>query len=250
MGIDLRKYFVDNIHKNSYFDYKYSKLLYDNFVNEYNMFDDEEIVSVFKKLIYPYNGNYKNCKIDDEKFIYICFYLSCNKYYIEEFPNFIDKPTDRWNLSYDIIRNEILKKGGYNGIVPWSDRRLYVDSLHILKKSPNYLPDDINEAIKYISTRNAIFQEMTQDEQLKEICNCIEYFLKEKTGFSKLDYSNSCGFLNDDIVKNFRKTLECFRHASKDSIKERESYTIEQKEFMVEFGILILNCINNEKNNE
>jgi len=153
-------------------------------------------------------------------------------------------------MEYDIIRNEILKKGGYNGIVPWSDRRLYVDSLHILKKSPNYLPDDINEAIKYISTRNAIFQEMTQDEQLKEICNCIEYFLKEKTGFSKLDYSNSCCFLNDDIVKNFRKTLECFRHASKDSIKERESYTIEQKEFMVEFGILILNCINNEKNNE
>lgn len=48
---------------------------------------------------------------------------------------------------------------------------------------------------------------MTQDEQLKEICNCIECFLTEKAGISKLDYSNSCGSLNDDIVtiqKHFR----------------------------------------------
>ena len=248
--IDLRKYFVDNIHKNSYFSYKFAKLVYENYVNEYTKFDDEEIILEFKKLIYPYNGNYKECKSDDEKFIYICFYLSCNNYYIEEFPNFMNKPTNRWDLSYDLIRNEILKKGGYNGIVPWCDRRLYVDSLHILKKNFIDIPNDINETIKYISTRNAKFQEMTKDEQLKEICNCIEYFLKGKVEFSKLDYSNSCGFLNDDIVKKFRNTLECFRHASKDSIKERESYTVEQKKFMVEYGILILNCINNEKNNE
>ena len=124
---------------------------------------------------------------------------------------------------------------------------MYVDSLHILKKNFIDIPNDINETIKYISTRNAKFQEMTKDEQLKEICNCIEYFLKGKVRFSKLDYSNSCGFLNDDIVKKFRNTLECFRHASKDSIKERESYSVEQKKFMVEYGILILDCINNEK---
>lgn len=68
---------------------------------------------------------------------------------------------------------------------------------------------------------------MTQDEQLKEICNCIEYFLKEKAGFWKLNYSNSCGFLNNDIARKFRNTLECFEHASNESIKERESYTIE-----------------------
>ena len=106
---------------------------------------------------------------------------------------------------------------------------MYVDSLHVLKRNSIDIPNDINKIIKYISTRNAKFQEMTQDEQLKEICNCIEYFLKEKAGFSKLDYNNSCGFLNNDIVKKFRNTLECFRHASMDSIKERESYTVEQK---------------------
>lgn len=88
---------------------------------------------------------------------------------------------------------------------------------------------------------------MPQDEQLKEICNCIEYFLKNKNGFLKLDYNNSCGYLSDELVKKYRNTLECFRHASKESIKERERYNNLQKEFLIEYGILILNYIKKEK---
>ena len=249
MAIDLRKYFEDNVEKNQYYNYKFNDLIVLNSVDKYLKFDDKEIISTFKDLIYPYNENYKECKEDDEKFIYICFYLYSNNYYIKEFPEFIDRPTDRWNLSYDLIRNEIIEKYGYNGKVAWSDRIVFVNNLHIVKRDYNYIPDDINKLLKYISTRSAEFQEMSQNEKLESICNCIENLLKINDSFQKFDYKNTCGYLTDDIVRKFRNKLECFRHATESALKERCQYSKEQKEFMIEYGILILCYIKKEVDN-
>ena len=122
--------------------------------------------------------------------------------------------------------------------------------INMNKKGNIYISDELNEKIRKISTRNAYFQEMPIDEKLELIVNLIENILKENENFIKLEYEeNSCGFLNDEIIKNFRKKLQCFRHSKNESINERKTFTKIQKEFMLDFGITICKFIYNLKNN-
>ena len=88
-------------------------------------------------------------------------------------------------------------------------------------------------------------------EVIKEIGNLIEYLLKKDKKFITLNYEYiSSGFIKESDVKNLRKKVQCFRHSSQESIDERNSYTDEQKKFIVEYGIIICNLIYNElKNN-
>lgn len=110
---------------------------------------------------------------------------------------------------------------------------------------------DLDDKIKMISTRNAAFNQMAIDEKLKEIGNVIEYLLKDNGKFLTIDYeTNSAGFLNETVVKELRKKLQCFRHSSKESIIERNSFNDQQKEFMIEFGIIICNFIYKELEKE
>lgn len=111
--------------------------------------------------------------------------------------------------------------------------------------------EELEELIQKISTRNAQFYQMALDEKLKEIGNLIEYLLKKDNKFITLNYEyRSSGFIKESDVKNLRKKVQCFRHSSKKSIDERNTYTDEQKKFMVEYGIIICNLIYNEfKNN-
>lgn len=114
-----------------------------------------------------------------------------------------------------------------------------------------YISDELETIVQKISTRNAQFREMALDEKLKEIGNLIEYLLKKDKKFISLNYEQiTLGFIKEDDVKNLRKRIQCFRHSSQESIKERYKYTKNQKEFMVELGIVICNLIYNElKNN-
>lgn len=107
--------------------------------------------------------------------------------------------------------------------------------------------EELEDKIKTISTRNATFNQMATDEKLKEIGNLIEYLLKDNGKFITLDYeTNSAGFLSEENVKGLRKKIQCFRHSSKESIIERKSFNEQQKEFMIEFGIVVCNFIYKE----
>ncbi|MBK5241926.1 hypothetical protein [Clostridium sp.] len=111
--------------------------------------------------------------------------------------------------------------------------------------------EELDELIKKISTRNAQFNEMALDEKLKELVNLMEYLLKKDGKFITLNYDNiSLGFIKESDVKELKKKIQCFRHSSQESLKEREEYTENQKQFMVELGIVICHLIYNElKNN-
>lgn len=113
------------------------------------------------------------------------------------------------------------------------------------------LIEELEKLIPKISTRNAQFYQMPIDEKLKEIGNLIEYLLKKDKKFITLNYEYiSSSFIKESDVKNLRKKVQCFRHSSQESIDERNSYTDEQKKFIVEYGIIICNLIYNElKNN-
>ena len=101
--------------------------------------------------------------------------------------------------------------------------------------------------LRKISTRDAEFINMELDEKLEVICNCIEYLLKpnkKSDKFIVLDYSDSLGYLSDDGVKEFRNMLECFRHSTKDDLSKRKTYSEAEKSFLISYGLLIVDFIN------
>lgn len=70
------------------------------------------------------------------------------------------------------------------------------------------------------------------DEKLKEIANLIENLLKKNGKFVTLDYSQIYfNYIFNNTVKNYRKKIQCFKHASNEAIPERKSYSEEQKNF-------------------
>lgn len=109
------------------------------------------------------------------------------------------------------------------------------------------IEEEVDALIQKISTRNAQFNEMAIDEKLKEIGNLIEYLLKRNNKFITLDYDDIfLGFINENDIKSLRKKVQCFRHSTQESLKERELFTDNQKQFMAEYGVLICNSIYNE----
>ena len=52
-----------------------------------------------------------------------------------------------------------------------------------------------------------------------------------------------CGFIDDTIVKNYRKKMQCFRHCTAEAIAERKTYSEEQKNFLIDYGLTIVNAI-------
>lgn len=69
---------------------------------------------------------------------------------------------------------------------------------------------------------------MSTDEKLSEIANLIENMLKKNGHFIKLDYSSICfDYILNENVTSYRKKMQCFRHASSETIAERSSYSEE-----------------------
>lgn len=251
--IELKTYYGQTAHKNEYYIHKYEKLLYSSFTSSFWIVDEDEAIEIFKELVMPYNSS--NPMIDipnDEKFIYICNYLYDKGFYIEQFPKFLERPTERWNFSYNMIREEIIKKKGYKGSVSWASRREFVNSLNFIRRNKLVISEDINKILKDISTRNSNFLEMEVEEKLEVICNSIEYLLKPKSNgkFIELDYSDSFGYLSDDLVKKFRNRLECFRHSTKEDLEVRKQFSSQQKEFLISFGLVIVDFLNFKTNNK
>lgn len=246
--IEIKQYFAETVHKNEYYNYKFRDLINMGIMNEYWIVDDEDAIEKFKDLVLPYNDN--NTLIDkqnDECFIYLCNYLYNKGYYIEEFPKYLERPTDRWDFSYNKVREKIIERDGYFGSVAWADRRVFVNSLIFIKREDFIISHNMSQILRKISTRDAEFIKMELDEKLEVICNCIEYLLKpnkKSDKFIVLDYSDSLGYLSDDGVKEFRNRLECFRHSTKDDLSKRNAYSDAEKSFLISYGLLIVDFIN------
>lgn len=65
-----------------------------------------------------------------------------------------------------------------------------------------------------------------------------------KCKFTTPDYSKICfNYITNDIVTSYRKKLHCFRHATDEAIEERNFYTEGQKDFFVDYGLIIIKAI-------
>lgn len=132
-----------------------------------------------------------------------------------------------------------------NGTVRYATRRTFVAGLTFEQKTCNIeVNDSINQKFIEISTRQASFNGMHTDEKIAEIANLIENMLKQGGNFITPEYENvCCGFINDEIVKSYRKKMQCFRHCSEKAIAERKAFSEGQKNFLIDYGLTIVKAI-------
>lgn len=264
--IDLTEYYKKNIKKEDYYYRFYKRLVtipeeeqrmmfeYDWIGNEYEddtrfeVFDEEDAIKRFKELCEP-NVDMSSNRDNIDLFYYICYFLKNSGYILEEFPRLLERPPlEPYNFVYNEIRNRALDKGlaDEKGTVTYNARRMIISDFHFKRSNDIKVEDSINKKFQEISTRNANFESMTTDEKIKEILNLIENLLKKDGEYLKLDYESiALNTLNDNTVIEFKKKIQCFRHSSEESIKERKKFTEKQKKFIIDYGIMLCNLIYN-----
>ncbi|CAI2622985.1 hypothetical protein AKUH4B101A_10330 [Apilactobacillus kunkeei] len=255
--MDLRKFYMKHVKENEfhYFFYDFIKNInikpkgtfgyieQDDY--DFEIFDDESAIAKFKELCQP---EMKFNNSDDVCWFYlITYYLYKRGYEIKEFPRILARPySDPIKFTYNEIRSKILSNGGgFNGTVPFRDRRALINDLTFQQKNLSLeLDDSIEKLFVAISNRQAFFNDMSTNEKLASISNLIENMLKVDGKFIKLDYSKICfDYISDDDIKRYRKKLNCFRHGSNESINERKTYSDEQKKFLIDYGLIIVKTI-------
>ena len=111
-------------------------------------------------------------------------------------------------------------------------------------------PEEIEAAIKD-NTKLVLIESLGNPlinipdfEKIAEIANLIENLLKQDGKFITPEYEDvCCGFIDDTIVKNYRKKMQCFRHCTDEAIEERKIYSEEQKNFLVDYGLTMVKAI-------
>jgi len=262
--MNVLKFYKDNISNDEYY-YKFydeiitiperekQKLLEAGFeaMDEYknfDFFDDEDVINKFKYLCQPDVSMNETNKI---MFHLVSYYLYKNGYVIKEFPYILCRPPmDPLQFTYHDIRTKIINDGGMrsNGQVPFSKRRLLISKLTFSQGKKIIISEDLDKKFMDISTRNASFESMTTDEKLKEIINMIEHLLKVNGKYISLDYATiTDGCISDEDIILYKDKIQCFRHASEESLIERQHFSNAQKEFLIDYGVLICNLIYNNK---
>lgn len=262
--INLYSFYKNNIKENEYYYKFYNDIVtipQKNFremsdliqidpkeeYEEFEVYDIEEVIDKFKYLCQPDTDitTDKNKRL----FYYVCYYLFKNGYIIKEFPKILARPPfDPYDFTYKEIRRKLVSLGKQeaNGSVTYAARRTLIEKLTFEVNSIIEIKDDINNLFIKVSTRNANFESMSRDEKLKEIANLIEYMLYDNNnkGYKELNYTSIVfDYFENEDIKRFRKQIQCFRHASETAIKEREKFTDNQKDFLIDYGITIIKVV-------
>ena len=255
--MDLKEFYLQNV-KESEYHYRFRESVlnvnkrYNVFSGyedvedyEFQIFDTEEAITKFKELCQPevsFSDNEKKCW-----FYLVSYYLFKMGYEIKEFPRILARPPiEPSDFAYGDIRNKIIALGDDdNGTVRYAVRRKFVANLTFELRSTHIeLDNAIDQKFIEISNRQASFNNMSTYEKLAEIANLIENLLKKNGKFITPDYSKVClEFITNDIVTNYRKKMQCFRHSADESIKERSSYSEDQKNFLIDYGLTIVKVI-------
>lgn len=254
--MDLKEFYFQNIEETEY-HYRFRDTIknvnkmYNIFSGyeevedyEFEVYDAEEAITKFRELCQP-EVNFSN----ETKcwFYLITYYLYKMGFEIKEFPRVLARPpVDPGDFTYGEIRNRIIALGeDDNGTVRYATRRTFVAELTFEQKSGHIeIDDSINQKFIEISNRQASFNNMSMDEKLAEIANLIENLLKKNGKFVTPDYSAVCfDYISNDMVASYRKKLHCFRHSTNEAIAERASYSEGQKNFFVDYGLVIVKVI-------
>lgn len=254
---NLLDFYFDNIKKEEY-HYRFYELLknlyIENMLSEednparwkFDVYDPIEALSNIIDLCEPSFDEYTI--VDNCLFYTSCYYIYKSGYRIKQFPDIVSRPYENlFKFTYDDIRNKLYSMGKKtsNGSVTWAERRAFVSDFE-LEKIPGrtFKNFTLDEKFREISNRSVLFSDMATDEKIAELNNMIEHLLKIDGKFIELDYSSiSLSFIDEEAIKKYRKDTQCFRHKSEDAIEEKNKYTGLQKEFLIDYGILIVKTI-------
>ena len=179
------------------------------------------------------------------EFILICFYLQKKGYYIEQFPKQLSNPDTLSIFAENKIREYLIaKKVDDGGTVRWATRRNLIMEFSFVKSSLIHyeLTEEMEASFKEISTRGASFDQMSNEEKIKEISNLIENKLLKGKKFIEFDESHTVNLLtNKDLIK-YRKVTHCYRHGKDECLKERKSYKNNEL-FLIQLGLIYLQVI-------
>jgi len=104
--------------------------------------------------------------------------------------------------------------------------------------------DSLLEILKMVSTRNATFESMEIDEKLCSINQAIEFILKKDKKYIPIDCKSIfSGLLEEKNIIDYRTMTNCFRHGAGEMIEKRKSFTIKQKDFLVNYGTSICSVL-------
>lgn len=219
--------------------------------------DPKNLIEKLKKLLYPENSeDSKNYEKYQQDFKNISNILHKKGYIIKvnnkEYHNFSQKNLNE--LANVKIRNSIPPEDRYDGgAVPWEARREFINTKMVFVPKKQFLSDDVVKVLEEISFIN--IDEGNLNQTLCTISNAIENKLKRGRNFVNLE---SCSkyksknkineLLTDENIKKYRGHLQCFRHHSDESIKERDNISENEKKSLIAYGHSILILINDIKN--
>ncbi len=246
--MDLVDYYLKNVKESDYYYRFYEDVVSTAVPNKTEFFvcDEIEAIDKFKKLCNPaYDASFS--EVDICWFRLVCYFLNAQGYVLKEFPNLLSSPPiEPSAFTYDEIRKSLFaQKKNKGSTIQHAVRRDFVSKFTFERRQSIVdVGADINRKFIEVSTRNASFDMMPRDEKLEMIANLIENMLKQENSFIKLDYAKvCCTFITDDQVKAFRKSLHCFRHGNEESLKTRKEFTDGQKDFLIDYGLVIIKAV-------
>lgn len=236
--IDLQKFYQNN---SSGYYLRFKPTLCRE--TSYQLYDPVEIIKEFRDICKPTMSMNEMEKYENfnSRFLLLCFWLHKNGFTIKEFPNLLSRPSSLREFAYDDIRQFLQKRNNYSDKIPWSDRRELLDNIEISSdKKFQSIPDPIEKKIRIISTRAADFDSMTIEERLVLLSGLIENLLKKNEKHISLDYDKIFfGYLSEDDVVNFRKTIHCFRHGTDEMLQKRKAIGLQEKELLSDIGVFM-----------
>ena len=208
--------------------------------------DDKQIINEWKSCLYPSNKSFvSDIEFEKAKYYLLSYYLWSEGFFVKEFPSELESSLGLENFANRVLYDATATMYGRdsNGNVKWKHRRALIDSLSIIKKEIIItIEEKVDELIQNISTRSAKFEHMAIDEKLENIRNAYDHLIKLIGGFDKIDYPKLfISFIEESNLKNYSKRLHAFRHGDSTSLAERADYTDQEKKYMIEFGIIVLN---------
>lgn len=114
------------------------------------------------------------------------------------------------------------------------------------------LEDESIKTIETISTNSAPWQNKSQDQKLLDLCNIFEYLLRSPNNkYNSInDEEAFSGLINDSLIKKYKDILQIFRHNKQSDIDQRKNMSKKRKDFLIDFGKIILNVISKYKNKQ
>lgn len=209
---------------------------------KYSVLDKDDLVQHWKQKLYPTNTT----SVESEaEFTLLTYWLYKNGFVVEGHPNILEKFTSREKISNGNLYFATKKKYGTNpsGAVTWKDRRSYIDELKIerISTSTIVLEHSLEDIMSLVSTRNAVFAEMTLDEKIANIRDVFEYIGKKNGKYLQIPFETlSAGYITIENVKRFQNEIQCFRHGEATLLAKRNTYSDEQKWFLIDYGLTIL----------